>query len=231
LNGNILLFNDNFYPDSQESSSMHESQTKPSALCSRRHWVGAAAALALSACGGIPLRTLPRLGRLSGQLLDTDPAEVIMALQVDARLAPPPGAQAWLQIRLTPRQPGAFDPVDARLPLALAQHAGAVPGLDPAPAGRRWLVYSLPEQTQAELRQVQATVRRAQLHRDRQGGGTLALGIEQNDLAHVPPALAHTPWQTWMQVGRADGFFLLWDGTPDKLLKAAEAARRKASPE
>lgn len=208
---------------------MNPSPACPPILWSRRHWLGASALLALGACGGIPLRTLPRLAQLSGQLLDADPAEVIMALQVDARLAPPPGAMAWLQVRLTPHQPAAFTPVDARLPLAMSQHAGAVSGLDPAPRGRRWLIYSLPEPTQAELRRVQATIRQAQQRPGNQGGGTLALGIEQQDLAHVPPDLAHTPWQTWMQVGRADGFFLLWEGTPDKLLKAAEAAQKKAS--
>lgn len=203
----------------------------PAPRFSRRHWLACLAATGLTACGGVPLRSLPRLGQLSGQLLDTDPAQVMMAVQVDKGLAPSPDARAWLHIRLTPRVAGAFEPIDARLPLVLDQTSrGAAYGLDPAPAGRRWLVYSLPAPTQAELKRAQDTVRLARQQPGYQRGGTLSLGLAQDELAQVPPGLAHTPWQTWLQVSRKDGFFLLWEGTPDQLLRAAKSARQANAP-
>lgn len=183
------------------------------------------AAAALTACGGIPLTSLPKLARLSGQLLDADPAQFIVALQVDARVVPPPGAVPLLHIQLKPKVDGAFAPVDRKLPLALTTATSATLGLDAPGAGRRWLVYSLPPATQAELQKVQATVKQAQAQPGYQRGGTLALGVEQKDLAVTDPALARTRWSTWMQVKQSEGFFEVWTGTPEEIRKLAEAKR------
>jgi type I restriction enzyme R subunit len=59
-----------------------------------------------------------------------------------------------------------------------------------------------------------------------QRGGTLSLGVEQDELAVTAPALANTPWSTWMQVNPSEGFFEVWNGTPAEVLKAAAAAKR-----
>jgi hypothetical protein len=40
----------------------------------------------LAGCSGVPLRSIPKLLQLNSQLLEANPAEVIVALQVDARL-------------------------------------------------------------------------------------------------------------------------------------------------
>lgn len=185
-----------------------------------------AAGAALAACGGIPLRSLPRLAKLSEQMLDANPAHFMVALQVDARLTPPTGAVPYLQLKLTPKVAGAFEPVDKKLPLAMSSTGGATLGLDAPGPGRRWLVYSLPPATQAELQRVQNMVRKAQSQPGYQRGGTLALGVEQNDLAVADPALAHTKWSTWMQVKQSEGFFEVWNGTPAEVLKTAQAAKR-----
>lgn len=182
-------------------------------------------AAALTACGGIPLSSLPRLARLSGQLLDADPAQFMVALQVDARVLPPPGAVPLLHIRLQPKVEGTFAPVDRKLSLALTTATRATQGLDAPGPGRRWLVYSLPPAAQAELKNVQATVRQAQAQPGYQRGGSLALGVEQNDLAITDPALARTKWSTWMQVRQSEGFFEVWTGTPEEIRKAAEQKR------
>ena len=71
----------------------------PAPLLLRRSLLLAAAA-ALAACGGIPLTSLPRLAQLSGQLLEADPAQFMVALQVDARVVPPPGVVPLLHIQL-----------------------------------------------------------------------------------------------------------------------------------
>ena len=185
--------------------------------------LGAVASLA--ACGGIPLSSLPRLAQLSGQLLEGDPAQFLVALQVDARIVPPPGAVPLLHIQLKPKVEGAFAPVDRQLPLALTTATSATLGLDAPGKGRRWLVYSLPPATQAELRRVQLMVKQAQAQPGYQRGGTLALGVEQKDLAVTDPALAHTKWSTWMQVKQSDGFFEVWNGTPEEIRRLAEAKK------
>lgn len=45
--------------------------------------------LGLAACGGVPLHAIPRLLQMQNERLDTNPAEFVVALQVNARLAPP----------------------------------------------------------------------------------------------------------------------------------------------
>lgn len=193
----------------------------PSPSLTRRSLVLAAGA-ALAACGGIPLRSLPRLMQLSGQMLDANPAHFMVALQVDARLTPPAGAVPYLLLKLTPKVAGAFEPVDKKLPLAMSSTGGATLGLDAPGPGRRWLVYSLPPATQAELQKVQAMVKLAQAQPGYQRGGSLAMGVEQNDLAVADPALARTRWSTWMQVKQSEGFFEVWNGTPEEIMKAGK---------
>jgi hypothetical protein len=183
------------------------------------------AAASLAACGGIPLTSLPKLAQLSGQLLEADPAQFMVALQVDARVVPPPGAVPLLHILLKPKVEGAFAPVDRKLPLALTTATSATLGLDAPGPGRRWLVYSLPPATQAELQKVQATVKQAQAQPGYQRGGSLALGVEQKDLAVTDLALARTKWSTWMQVKQSEGFFEVWNGTPEEIRRLAETKK------
>ena len=175
----------------------------------------------LVACSGVPLRSLPRLMQMSGTLLDASPAEVMIALQVDARMVPPANAVPMLIIKVTPREPGAFTPIDKKLPLQVAVASAATLGLDAPPLGRRWLVYSMPASTQAELQRIQATMRQAKANAT---GGSLSLGVEQESLAVAvtDPALADTRWETWLQMKKADGFFEVWSGTPAQLKKSAD---------
>jgi hypothetical protein len=175
----------------------------------------------LVACSGVPLRSLPRLMQMSGTLLDASPAEVMIALQVDARMVPPANAVPMLIIKVTPREPGAFSPIDKKLPLQVAVASAATLGLDAPPLGRRWLVYSMPASTQAELQRIQATMRQAKANAT---GGSLSLGVEQESLAVAvtDPALADTRWETWLQMKKADGFLEVWSGTPAQLKKSAD---------
>ena len=179
--------------------------------------------VALAGCSGIPLRSLPRLAQLSESLLEANPADFMVALQVDARLVPPPGAVPRLIVKLTPRDPTAFDPIDKKLPLQLAVVSSATLGLKAPPAGRRWLLYSMPPATQAEMRRVQALVRQAQAAPEKKRGGSLSVGVEQASLAVSDPALSRTRWDTWLQVRQSEGFFEVWSGTPEQLRRAAQA--------
>jgi hypothetical protein len=179
--------------------------------------VAAAALLAglLAACAGIPLTSLPQLMRLQGKVLDTPPDEVMLANQVDARLVPRAGAVPRLKIAMTPKEPGSFVPVDENLPMAMSVASTATLGLKAPPAGRRWLIYSLPPESQAALRRIQAQFRQV---KSENRGGSLAIGISQEGMAANDPAMAETRWETWVQVSRIDGFFELWSGTVAELV-------------
>jgi hypothetical protein len=176
----------------------------------------------LVACSGVPLRSLPQLMQLSGDILETSPAEVMVALQVDARLSPPAGAVPMLVIKMTPSEPGAFEAIDRKLPLQVTTVSAATAGLKAPPQGRNWLLYSMPAATQTELLRIQALVRTLKASGQK---GSLGLGVEQDSLAVTSPALAETRWETWLQVKKANGFFEVWSGTLTQLRKAAEKAK------
>jgi len=181
--------------------------------------------LSLAACTGVPLRSVPRLMNLPQSLLQANPAEVMVGLQVDARLVPPAGAVPMLIIKLTPREPGAFEAIDKKLPLQVSATSTALLNLEAPPLGRRWLIYSLPASTQAELQRIQAFVRDAQTRPNGLGSGSLSVGVAQESLAITDPALANTRWDTWLQVRRQDGFFAVWSGTPAQLQKLSAGQR------
>ena len=174
----------------------------------------------LVACSGVPLRSLPRLMRLSGELLDANPAEFMVALQVDARMVLPAGSAPQLQIKLTPREAGAYTAIDKRIPLQQTVQAVATHGLEAPGPGRRWLLHRLPTEAQAELRRIQDEVRQAKAKGI--GGGTLSVGIEQKELAVNDPKFAHTRWETWLQTNSRDGFYEVWSGTLAQLRELAD---------
>jgi hypothetical protein len=177
---------------------------------------------ALLGCSGIPLQSLPRLVQLSESLMEANPAEFMVALQVDERLSPPPGAVPMLLVKLTPREPGAFEAIDKKLPLQLTVTSSARLGLRAPSAGRQWLLYSMPPATQVELRRVQDLVRQAQALKDQRRGGSLSVGVEQDSLAVTDAVLSRTRWDTWLRVRQSEGFFEVWSGTPEQLRKAAQ---------
>jgi hypothetical protein len=180
--------------------------------------------LALGACAGVPLGALPRLYRLQQQVLEMDPGELTLALQIDARLAPPAGTVPTLHITLRPAEPGAFEPLDRKLPMQLDRATGGEPGLPAAVRSRQWLLYSLPPASQAELRQIQASFRRIRAEREGKRGGSLSIGIDQAGLAPNDPAWAASRWETWLRTSRAEGFWELWSGPVADLLAQGRAA-------
>ena len=195
----------------------------------KRFFICLGVCILLVACGGVPLRSLPKLMQLSQQLLEANPAEFRVALQVDARLVPAAGAVPLLIVKVEPRTAGDFDVIDKKLPLQLSVASVSTLGLEAPPRGRRWLIYSMPPQTQVELQRVQETVRQAravnQATGKAKGGGSLSLGLEQDSLASSDPALADTPWSTWIQTRQSDGFFEAWTGTLAQLRKVAAEKR------
>jgi hypothetical protein len=181
------------------------------------------AAAMLAACSGIPLSSIPRLMRLQGELLDARPSEFMLAIQVDARMVPPAGAVPTLQLAIQPAQAGTFEPIDKKLPMRFAIASDNPLGLASPPAGRRWLIYSLPPESQAELARIQGIFQRLKAQAEGKGGGSVRIGIAQEGMAARDSALRDTRWETWLQMSRKDGFFELWSGTVGDLLKLAES--------
>jgi hypothetical protein len=199
-------------------------------------------AAALSgACSGVPLTSMPRLLRLSSQLLDAKPAEFMVAIQLDSRMAPTPGGVPVMELVIEPTVLGAFEIINKRLPMRLVNGQASTDstalrsfGLQAAPLGRRWLIYSFTPESQAELVRIQTAVKR--LQQDKQagagpgkGGGKVTLGIAQEGIAARDPAFANTQWESWLQTRQSEGFYELWSGTVGTLIK--QAGRPNAEPE
>jgi hypothetical protein len=180
--------------------------------------------LALVACAGVPLGALPRLYRLQQPVLEMDPGELTLALQIDGRLAPPADAVPTLHITIRPAEPGAFEAIDRKLPMRLDRAHGSEPGLPAAARSRQWLLYSLPAASQAELRQIQASFRRIRAEREGKRGGSLSIGIDQAGMAPTDPAWAGSRWETWLRTSRAEGFWELWSGPVADLLAQGRGA-------
>lgn len=183
-----------------------------------------AVTLSLAGCSGIPLTSLPRLMRLQENLLDADPAQFMLAIQADARLAPPPEAVPVMQIAIRLRVAGAFEPVDRALPMRYTAARTLPNGLRPAALGRQWLLYDFTPESQQALLKLQRDFKQRQAQRTEKSGGTLSIGIAQENVAAANPALAHTRWESWLQTSAREGFYELWSGTLGELLKRAANA-------
>ncbi len=182
---------------------------------------------ALAACGGIPLRSIPRLMSLQETLLEANPAEFMLAIQADARMTPPAGAVPVMHIAIRPREAGAFEALDKALPMRLTVSSGNANAktLAPAPARRRWLLYSFPPESQTELVRIQRYFKRIQAEQRGKGGGSISVGIAQDGVAVKDPALADTRWESWLQTSTREGFFELWSGSVAELLRQAQTQR------
>lgn len=184
----------------------------------------------LIACTGIPLRSLPRLVKLQNELLNANPAEFMVAIQVDARMTPPPGSAPVLHLSIRPAEPGAFETVDRKLPMRVSTASANAVGLAPVPVDRRWLIYSFPPESQADLFRIQNYFKTIRAQKQGGGGGSISVGIVQDGVASRDPALAHTRWESWLQTSKQDGYFELWSGSIAELLKQARSAGAAGAP-
>ncbi len=194
----------------------------------------------LTACSGIPVSSIPRLLNLNAQLLDAKPAEFTIAIQIDARLTPPPGSAPVLEVTVVPNGASSFDDINKKIPLSLSDTGTGIQadtnplaislGLQAAPKGRRWLIYNFAPTAQAELVQIQNTIKK--LISDKKagsgpgrGGGKMSVGIAQDSMIGRDPAFASTRWESWVQTRKTEGLFELWSGTVGGLLKQSGLGR------
>ena len=194
-------------------------------------------------CSGIPMSSIPRLLNLNAQLLDAKPADFSIAIQLDARMTPPPGAVPVLEVWVTPKQPDGFQSITKKIPFNLVNaglpaeaNALAVSArLQAAPGGRRWLVYNFAPASQAELIQIQGAIKQLMANSKAgsgsgKGGGNITVGIAQNSMLGRDAAFANTRWESWLQTRKAEGFFELWSGTAGGLLKQTGLGRAPTTP-
>lgn len=177
------------------------------------------ACLALAACTGIPLRSLPQLATLQNSIVQDNPADFALAIQIDNRMVVTSQAAPALLLKLTPTAGSSIPAANLRLPLVLS--LTPEPELPVAGAGRLWLIYTLPKESQQQLLQVRETYRKA-IAADKKGGVAIGVGIEQEGLAARNPAFARTHWQSWLRTARERGFFELWSGTVGDLIDRAK---------
>jgi hypothetical protein len=173
----------------------------------------------VAACGGIPILSIPKLIALQGKLIDANPEEFMVAIQADARVAPPAGSSPVLSIDIKPKAESDFPRVQRLLDMQATEWSPRHKGLAPAATGRKWLVYAFTPESAAELRRMQKTFRDL---KGKSQGGSVTLGISQESIAARSPGLANTKWESWLQASRADGFFELWSGKLGDLLARAE---------
>jgi hypothetical protein len=187
----------------------------------------------MTGCSGIPVSSIPRLLQLNTQLLDAKPSEFMLAVQLDARMLPPPGGAPMMEVKVEPTVPGSFEVIHQKLPMRLAHinDSAAVRslGLQAAPKGRHWLVYSFTPESQAELQRLQLNIKsllqaKSSGSNPSKGSGKVSVGIAQEGIAVSDPVFASSRWESWLQTRQAEGFFELWSGTVGTLLKQAKAS-------
>lgn len=176
----------------------------------------------LAACTGVPIRSLPHLASLQAELMEGDPADLMLAIQLDARMLPDPGAVPFLLLKIKPAEAGAFPEVDRKLAMDSMTTSSSALGLEPPKPGRRWLIYSLTPATQAELLQLRESFKQIRAQAGGKRGGSISIGIEQAKVAASDPAFAATEWSSWLRTSRRSGFFELWTGRVADLLKHAD---------
>lgn len=177
--------------------------------------------LLLTACAGVPLSTMARFARLSPEtLLGTDPAQVAIAVNVDASIHDWTAAAPEFQVSVHPAEPGTFAPVDKSLPMMMIPSQPETMGLEPAGKGRQWLVYGLTPDSARELGGVQRYFRDIRSRPGPHKGGTLSLGIKQDALNRNYPQLRQSTMESWLRFSLKEGFFKVWSGKVGDLVPA-----------
>lgn len=192
-------------------------------LLARRVLMGCVASLVV-ACAGVPLSTMGYLASRGGQALEGDPAGFSVAIQHDLRMPLAVDAAPELQIRIAPKEAGAFPVVEERMrmrPVVLEPLALGLPAAEP---GMRWRVYALKPEQIERMRAVQAEFRaRREAAGGKGAGGSLSIGVGMESLAAgsgVPDALR---LESWLRLLREDGFRKLWSGSLGDLRAAARS--------
>lgn len=174
--------------------------------------------LVLSACAGVPLSTMAKMATFKGeQLIDVEPAQFYVALNVDARIQPSTTRTPKFQISIKPKDEKGFDPVEMEIPFQLVAVDPAKMGLDPAQPGKKWLLYGFGSEGIKELKAVQDKFRAIRADKNRPKGGHLALGVSQDWVGEMYPQYKNTYLESWLRLNPKDGFFKLWSGRVDSL--------------
>jgi hypothetical protein len=169
-----------------------------------------AVAASVAGCAGVPLATVAQLAmKGQGYLADADPAQVRIALDVDARIKAAAIKPPSLNLVLKPEGADAgatFTRDIALVPDATDSTRLALPA---AGAGRGWLVYGFDAAGARQMAELQQRLREMRSAKQK---GSLAISVKVDGVEEAFPQFAATELATWMRVAAADGFFKLWSG-------------------
>ena len=107
-------------------------------------------------------------------------AEFMVAVEVDASMAPPRAAAHVMHLDIRPCEPGAFKGIERKLPMRFTVASANSLGLETPKNNRCGLIYSIPPESQAELLRIQTLIKKLQARRDKKEGGSVAVGIAQD---------------------------------------------------
>jgi hypothetical protein len=177
-----------------------------------------AVAASVAGCAGVPLATVAQLAmKGQGYLADADPAQVRIALDVDARIKAAALKPPSLNLVLKPEggdAGAAFTRDIALVPDAADATRLTLPA---AGAGRGWLIYGFDAAGARQMAELQQRLREMRSAKQK---GSLAISVKLDGVEEAFPQFATTELATWMRVATADGFFKLWSG------RIADASRK-----
>lgn len=177
----------------------------------------------LVACAGVPLSTMGYLATRGGQALEGDPAGFAVAIQHDARMPLAAEAAPELQIRIAPKEAGAFPVIDERMRMRQVALEPVALGLPAADSGMRWRVYVLKPEQVERMRAVQLEFRTRREAPGGKAGGSLSIGVGIESLASGANPPDGLRLESWLRLLREDGFRKLWSGSVGDLHAAARA--------
>ncbi len=170
------------------------------------------------ACGGVPLKSIPKLFSVPEQLLNSDPAEFALAIGVDENIQIDSNAVPYLDVGIKPAEEGTFEPINLSLTMKLSELSSEQLSFN-ADKNYRWLLYQLTDDSAEQLREIQNFFKE---RKKREEGGELSIGIKQHNIAVDDPNLEKYSWVSWVRFSHQQSFFKLWEGTLGELKAVAE---------
>lgn len=194
-----------------------------------KRFVVACVVLCFAACSSVPLSTMVKLAmNPEARLLESDPAEIAVALDLDARASLLAGAVPTLEFSMKPKYEGAYPPIEEKFKMVRSELGASRFGLEPVSAGRRWTVFVLSPAAVERMMAHQATFKalRNSAKNDQRRGGTVGVGVGLQGVGASSPEQDNMRMVAWLRTSAKEGALKLWSGTPAELHQAAQQGKR-----
>jgi hypothetical protein len=169
--------------------------------------------LQLSGCAGVPLISMVKLTTLNpNDIIQGDPTSIIFALNVDANIGGTRDKRPALNVESVPNIGGDFERFDRRLDFELSIADPRTLGLEAAVKNRAWLIYRLSPEAVQGVREFQTYIHNVRKRKEKKGGGSLTITLDNDWLAETYPRFHDTQVQIWLQLNGKDRFLEMWSG-------------------